>query len=50
MKKFYEAPIGKNPQIVVLKVLIFRLDYITMYFADIKFLTRNAHAPIAITH
>ena len=37
MLKINEAAIGKNQQIAGLKVPIFRLHYITMYFADIKF-------------
>ena len=37
MRKINEAPIGKNQQIVCLKVLTFWSHYITMYFADIKF-------------
>ena len=35
--KINEAAIGKNQEIVGLKVLIFRLHYTTIYFADIKF-------------
>ena len=37
MQKINEAAIGKNQQIVGLKVLISWLHYITMHFADIKF-------------
>ena len=37
MQKITEAAIGKNQQIVVLMEPTFRLLYITMYFADIKF-------------
>ena len=38
-------PKGSRPEVYdgrePLKVLIFRLHYITMYFSDIKFLTRS---------
>ena len=37
MWKINEGAIGKNQQLVSLKVLIFRLHYITIYFADIEF-------------
>ena len=37
MQKINESATGKNQQILCLKVLIFRLHYIMMYFADIKF-------------
>ena len=37
MQKINEAAIGENQQIVGLKVLIFRLHYMTMYFEDIKY-------------
>ena len=37
MQKINKAAIGKNQEIVGLKILILRLHYITMYFADIEF-------------
>ena len=37
MQKITEAANEKNHQIVGLKVLIFWLQYIAMYFADLKF-------------
>ena len=37
MQKINKASIEKNQQIVGLIQLIFRLHYIMMYFADIKF-------------
>ena len=44
MWKINEGAIGKNQQIVSLKVLIFRLHYITIYFADIEFPNKKSVA------
>ena len=37
-----KQPFRKDQQIVCLKVMVFRLHYIMMYFADIKFLNKES--------
>ena len=42
VEKFNEAAIRMNEQTVGLKVVIFRLHYITKYFLDFKFLNNES--------
>lgn len=44
METINEAAFGKNQQFLSIKVLIFGLHYITMYFSDIKFPSKDSMA------
>ena len=44
MCKISETAIGKNQQIAGLKVLIYPLHYITMYFVEMKFPNKESVA------